>query len=118
MTSTLKNNAFALNRAMESGGHCAPASAICRDGSHDGTLFTWLGTEWAATDLENRKFLGFFARLAVVTLNDADADDGLNQIALGCDFEVQNCEWVVDALELEGLRECYGDALEILWEQE
>ena len=118
MTSTLKGNAFVLDRAVREYSRLAPASAICRDGHHKGTLFTWLGEQWSVVDLENREFHGFHDRLAVVTIGeDVDADDGLNQAALGIDLEVPGGEWVVDADDLEELRETYGDTLEVVWEQ-
>lgn len=122
MTTALDNNAFALDRATRDFGHCAPASMICRDGHHKGTLFTWLPDlkRWSVVDLENRDFLGFHDSLAVVTLlgDEADADCGLNQAALGFDFEVQGGEWVIDAEDLEDLREVYGDSLNVIWEQD
>lgn len=126
MTSTTKldNNAFALNRAMREFGHCEPASAICRDGHHSGTLFTWLPDSscWVVFDIENRQHRGIFDRLAVVSLEPSDepdrADDGLNQAALGMDMESQPAgEWIVDADDLDSLRESYGDELTVIWEQ-
>lgn len=118
MAATLKNNAFALASAIEATAHCRPGTALVIDGHHRGTLFTWLGKEWAVTCLEQRKFMGTHARIAVVALTDADADadDGLNQAALGIDLECG--EWVVPTEELPALCEGYGDALEVLWEQE
>lgn len=121
---TLTNNAFALDRATRERefGHCSPASMICRDGHHRGTLFTWLPDmeKWAAVDLEGRKFLGFHDRLAVVTLASDDefaADNGLNQAALGCDFDCAHGEWIIDLEDRPRLEELYGDSLEVLWEQ-
>jgi len=117
----LENNAFSLATAIGSEGHCEPASRICRDGHHLGTMFSWDGREWIVVDLENKKFLGTYDRLAVVTLNPDDdesqADRGLNQSSLGCDLECPSGEWVIDADEIEQLQEIYGDNLIVLWEQ-
>lgn len=117
MTATLKNNAFALNRAIESERHCQPGAMVCRDGHHKGTIFAWHENKWHVTDIENREYLGGYLRLAVVTLaGDADPENGLNQHSLGIDLECS--EWIIDADELEGLQEAYGDDLEVVWEQE
>lgn len=119
---TLTNNANALASAVDGGRHCEPASRIVRDGSHKGTLFTWIDqyTGWVLYDLENSEPLGRRGRLAVVTLTqqragEDAADAGLNQSCLACDLEAG--EWVVDADDLPALRQTYGDALEVLWGQ-
>ena len=122
---TLCNNSFSLASAIGSDSHCEPASRIVRDGSHFGTMFSWVQEKWVVVDLENRNFIGTFDRLAVVSLasdeerdEELDADSGLNQAALGCDLDCPQGEWVVDADDLSDLRETYGDALVVLWEQE
>lgn len=121
-TESLTNNAAALATAIESGQHCHPASRIVRDGSHKGTLFTWVDhyTGWVVYDIENSEPLGRHDRLVVVTVTqqqagDDVADNGLNQCCLACDLEAG--EWVVDADDLPELRQTYGDVLTILWEQ-
>lgn len=118
----LTNTAFHLATAIDADGHCEPASRIVRDGSHKGTMFSWINGDWIVVDLENRKYLGTVKRLAVVTLDASDdqdrADNGLNQKSLGCDLDTEGGEWVVDADELDNLRESYGDELIVLWEQD
>ena len=117
----LKNNAFALAEAIGRESHCTPASVIVRDGHHRGVLFAWTGEVWIVVDLENRQWIGEYERLAVVTLhNEADPDNGLNQVCLACDLETPNGEWVLDAEALAEIRhnETYNDDdLESLWEQ-
>ena len=118
---TFGNNSFSLRTAISNDRHCEPASRIVRDGSHFGTMFSWVQEKWVVVDLENRNFIGTFDRLAVVSLasdEELDADSGLNQAALGCDLDCPQGEWVVDADDLSDLRETYGDALVVLWEQE
>ena len=121
-TKTLTNNAGGLATAIESGRHCQPVSRIVLDGSHKGTLFTWVDqyTGWIVYDIENRDCLGRHDRLAVVTVTQQQAgedvaDNGLNQCCLACDLE--GGEWVVDADDLPELRRTYGDVLTVLWEQ-
>jgi hypothetical protein len=116
----LDNNAFHLATAIDMDGHCEPASRVVRDGHHKGTMFSWFENKWTALDLENREYLGQCEKLAVVTLCDCDCDDadrGLNQAAWGIDFEVEGGEWVIDAEELDDLREIYGEQLVLIWEQ-
>ena len=118
---TLTNNAAALASATDGGRHCEPASRIVRDGNHAGTLFTWVDRCWIVCDLE-RRTCEEISRLAVVTVTQQNpgedvADNGLNQCCLACDLETG--EWVVDAdNELPDLRQTYGDALQVLWEQD
>lgn len=123
----LDNNAFSLATAVDADGHCEPASRVVCDGHHKGTIFSWFDGEWIVTDIENREYRGHFDRLAVVSLDydsddlpevdDADAADyGLNQAMLGCDLDCG--EWVVDAEDLDDLRETYGESLIVLWEQQ
>ena len=117
----LVNNSLSLATAIGSDRHCEPASRIVCDGAHFGTMFSWHRDRWIAVDIENRNFIGTFERLAVVSLAsdiELDADNGLNQEALGCDLECPHGEWVVDAEALSDLRETYGEALVVLWEQE
>ena len=118
---TLTNNARHLATAIENDRHCEPASRIVRDGQHDGTLFTWLGREWVVYDLDNHQLCCRCDRLAVVSLHSDDSDDadnGLNQAAIGFDMEAQpHGEWVIDAEDIDSLREGYGDKLVVLWEQ-
>lgn len=45
------------------------------------------------------------------------ADRGLHLTSVACDLEVPGGEWVVDAEDLDALREGYGDDLVVLWEQ-
>lgn len=118
MNGKLINNAASLAEALDCDRHCQPASRIVRDGWHSGTLFTWVDDLWVVYDLENRACLGEHDRLAVVSLEvpEADADAGLNQCCLGCDLECG--EWVIDAEDLPDLRETYGAALVVLWEQD
>lgn len=115
-TTNLTGNAYALSQATEQDDHCRPGSVIVRDGSHSGTLFTWVGDSWIVYGS-----LGRIDRIAVVTLEpdgtDDQADRGLNQIQIGCDLEVKHGEWVVDADDLQSLRDNYGDDLVVLWEQ-
>ena len=117
----LDNNSFALATAVDQDGHCEPASRVVRDGHHSGTMFSWFDGEWHVLDLENREYIGKFHRLAVVTIEpDGDefqADRGLNQTAIGFDMEVDGGEWIVDADELDNLRETYGEQLTVCWEQ-
>lgn len=121
MKTDLNNNALALLRAMDTDDHCRPGSVIVRDGSHSGTLFTWVGDQWIVYDLENQTHRGEYDRIAVVTLEPDGTEDqperGLNQACIACDLEVKYGEWVVDAIDLEDLRERYGDDLVVLWEQ-
>lgn len=116
MTTTLNNNAFVLAKLIGQDRHCEPASMVCRDGHHKGTMFSWFEGEWIVTDLENREFRGVVDRLAVVTLDNADPDYGLNQAALGIDLECG--EWVIDAEDLIGLQCTYGDSLVVKWVQD
>ena len=120
-TTNLTGNAYALSQAMEQDDHCRPGSVIIRDGSHSGTLFTWVGDQWIVYDLENREHRGEYDRIAVVTLESDGTDDqaerGLNQLQIGCDLEVKHGEWVVDVDDLKALRLGYGDDLVVLWEQ-
>lgn len=120
-TKNITGNAYALSQAMEQEDHCRPGSVIVRDGSHSGTLFTWVGDSWIVYDLENHDCRGEYGRIAVVTLEPDGTDDqperGLNQVCLACDLEVKHGEWAVDADDLQGLREAYGDDLVVLWEQ-
>lgn len=68
----MTNTAFHLATAIDADGHCEPASRIVRDGSHKGTMFSWIDGDWVVVDLENRKYLGTVKRLAVVTLDASD----------------------------------------------
>jgi hypothetical protein len=119
---TLQHNSFALASAIGQEGHCAPAARTVRDGHHRGALFAWDGREWTVVDLENREWTGRYKRLAVVTLHPIDdyeqADDGLNQAALGIDLETPGGEWVIDADDLGELQITYGNGLTVLWIQE
>ena len=121
MTADLDNNSLALARAMDAEEHCRPGSVIVRDGSHAGTLFTWIEDRWIVYDLENRQPRGERDRIAVLTVEpDGDpdqADRGLNQLCLACDLETPRGEWIVDAEDLPELREQYGANLVVLWEQ-
>ena len=122
----LKNNSLGLDSAIGREAHCAPASVVVRDGHHLGTLFSWTGDGWIVVDLENRNYVGDHSRLAVVSLVASAedslgfiaADRGLNQCCLACDFEVPGGEWVVDASDLDSLRDTYKDNLEVLWAQD
>jgi hypothetical protein len=118
---TLTNNAAALQGASDTDRHCSPATVLVRDGYHDGTLLTWVRDRWVVYSLDDREARGEIDRLAVVTLNakaDHDAaDNGLNQTQVACDMEVAGGEWVVDADELDSIRDTYGDTLIVLWEQ-
>ncbi len=120
-TANLTNNSAALHSAFKSDRHCSPATVLVGDGHHKGTLLTWVGDRWVVYCLEGRESLGEFDRLAVVTLaatadHDA-AEHGLNQSQVACDLEVPGGEWVVDAGDLDELREGYGTDLIVLWEQ-
>ena len=121
MSHELDNNALGLARAMDDEGHCRPGSVIVRDGSHSGTLFTWIEGRWIVYDLENGQPRGERDRIAVVSIEpDGDQDQaerGLNQLCLACDLETPRGEWVVDAEDLPELREQYGANLVVLWEQ-
>jgi len=121
MHTTLTNNAAALYAATQSDRHCEPATVLVRDGHHDGTLLTWVRNRWVVYSLDGRESLGEIDRLAVVTLDrnaDPDAaDNGLNQTQIACDLEVLGGEWIVDADELDSLRDTYGETLVLLWEQ-
>lgn len=121
-TNSLNHNSYVLARAMEQDDHCRPGSVIVRDGSHSGTLFTWVGDSWIVYDLEGCNSLGRIDSIAVVTLEPDGTDDqaerGLNQTCIACDLEVKHGEWVVDAEDLPGLRDAYGDDLVVLWEQD
>lgn len=119
MDTELTGNARALAIATEYDCQFGPASRIVRDGHHCGTLFTWVERRlWVVYDLENSRCLGEHDRLAVVTVNEDEADRGLNQCCLACDLDVTGGEWVVDADELHELRRVYGDTLTVLWEQD
>jgi hypothetical protein len=121
MNATLTNNAAALHAATQCDRHCAPATVLVRDGGHKGTILTRVENRWVVYCLENREARGEFDRLAVVTLADEAAydaaDNGLNQSSVACDLEVPGGEWVVDADDLDALREGYGGDLVVLWEQ-
>lgn len=117
---TTSSNARALVEAIVAPDDGTIPCRLITDGHHRGTLFAWLGDEWAVTDLENRQCLGTFGRLAVVSvdMDDAEAaETGLNQTAIGFDFDGAG-EWIVDADDLDGLRDTYGAALVVLWEQD
>ena len=116
MTRQLTGNANALQSAIVDPVDGTVACRIVTDGQHRGALFAWLGDYWVVTDVDGLKCLGLFERLAVVSLEvDADADDGLNQTAIG--FDLDAGEWVVPADDLPGLRDTYGKALVVRWEQ-
>jgi hypothetical protein len=121
MTATLTNNAAALYAATQSDRHCAPATVLVRDGGHKGTILTWVGDRWVVYSLDDREARDETDRLAVVTLaGSADqdaADKGLHLTSVACDLEVRGGEWVVDADDLDALREGYGGDLIVLWEQ-
>ena len=118
----LKNVAFHLATAIGAEGHGEPAARLVRDGHHSGTLFCWDGDEWVVTDIENRRYVGTYKKLAVVELipveggDGNDADNGLNQTQLGCDLDCG--EYVVDADDMDHLRDIYGENLVVLWEQD
>lgn len=118
MKNTTSSNARSLMEAMAT--NTQDGSIPCRlitDGLHNGTLFAWVEGGWVVTDLENEKCLGSFGRLAIVSLEtaDADADAGLHQSAVGFDLDVG--EWVVPAYELGSLQATYGKSLVVVWEQ-
>ena len=118
MTATLTNNAAALYAATQSDRHCAPATVLVRDGNHAGTLLTWVRDRWVVYSLDDRDSREEIDRLAVVTLDaTANPDAGMNQSTVACDMEVPGGEWVVDADDLDALREDYGGDLIVLWEQ-
>lgn len=132
----VKGNAKNLRDAIDNAG-TGVDTAYVRDGHHQGTLFVWDGLDWAVLDIEGRAdTVQRVARLAVVTLHDNRpeeivledgvrymqhrdeyADLGLNQAGIAFDFECGTGEWVIDADDLDGLREVYGDDLEVIWEQ-
>jgi hypothetical protein len=120
-TTKLENNAAALYAATQCDRHCAPATVLVRDGGHRGTILTWVGDKWVVYCLGNHESRGEIDRLAVVTLSDEAgdeaADHGINQSSVACDLEVPGGEWVVDADDLDAIREGYGDYLIVLWEQ-
>jgi hypothetical protein len=118
MTATLTNNAAALYAATQSDRHCAPTTVLVRDGNHEGTLLTRVRDRWVVYSLDDRESREEIDRLAVVTLAAiADPEAGLNQSTIACDLEVSGGEWVVDADDLDALREGYGEDLIVLWEQ-
>ena len=121
MTNALENTAAALSAATHSDRHCAPATVLVRDGHHDGTMLTWVRNRWVVYSLDDRESRDEIDRVAVVTLAEsADqdaADRGLHLTSVACDLEVPGGEWVVDADDLDALRDGYGDDLVVLWEQ-
>lgn len=123
MATTIGNsNAANLISAIEEARSSEwPVSRVVRDQYGPGTILTFFDGRWIATPLDWAAApIKKAARLAVVahTHPEDSADNGLNQSALAMDMEIEGGEWIVDADDLDDLRGGYGEALEVIWEQD